>query len=137
MVRVVQSDDLATEVLGQPLAPLHGHHPVVGPPDTVGPRVDDVVVDLRRVVGVGGDGGARERPSTATNTNHTTEIDYDVIDSRTFCLWGVDDRMVPVEWGERLAEDLDGEVVPLEDAYHWVVEDRPDGYREALAGALA
>ena len=80
---------------------------------------------------------ALARAAVATNTNHTTEIDYDVIDSRTYCVWGADDRMVPMEWGERLAEDLGGEVIPLEEAYHWVVEDRPAGYREALAGALA
>ena len=80
---------------------------------------------------------ALSRAAVATNTNHTTEIDYDVIDSRTFCIWGADDVMQPVEYGERLADDLDGEVVRLDEAYHWVVEDRPAGYREALAEALA
>jgi len=79
---------------------------------------------------------ALARAAVATNTNHTTEIDYDVIDSWTYCLWGVDDAMQPVEYGERLAEDLDGDVVELEEAFHWVVEDRPAGYREALAEAL-
>jgi pimeloyl-ACP methyl ester carboxylesterase len=80
---------------------------------------------------------ALARAAVATNTNHTTEIDYDVIDSRTYCVWGTDDVMQPVEYGERLAGDLDGEVVRLDGAFHWVVEDRPAGYREALAGALA
>ena len=80
---------------------------------------------------------ALARAAVATNTNHTTEIDYGVIDSRTRCVWGADDVMQPVEYGERLAEDLDGEMVPLEEAYHWVVEDRPAAYREALAEALA
>jgi pimeloyl-ACP methyl ester carboxylesterase len=80
---------------------------------------------------------ALSRAAVATNTNHTTEIDYDVIDSRTYCVWGADDVMQPIEYGERLAEDLDGEVISLEDAYHWVVEDRPAAYREALAEALA
>ncbi|MFC6938360.1 alpha/beta fold hydrolase [Salinirubellus sp. GCM10025818] len=80
---------------------------------------------------------ALSRAAVATNTNHTTEIDYDVVDSRTYCVWGADDVMQPIEYGERLAEDLDGEVVALDDAYHWVVEDRPAAYREALAEALA
>jgi len=80
---------------------------------------------------------ALARAAVATNTSHTTEIDYDVIDSRTYCVWGTDDVMQPVEYGERLAGDLDGEVVRLDGAFHWVVEDRPAGYREALAGALA
>ena len=85
-----------------------------------------------------GDGRrALSRAAVATNTNHTTEIDYDVIDARTHCVWGADDVMQPVEYGERLAEDLDGEVVTLDEAYHWVVEDRPAAYREALAEALA
>ncbi|WP_246987988.1 alpha/beta fold hydrolase [Halorientalis marina] len=67
------------------------------------------------------------RNAVSTNTNHTTEIDYDAITADLLCLWGADDTFQPLEYGERLAEDLDGEVVEL-DAYHWVVEDRPNRY---------
>ncbi|MFC6836071.1 alpha/beta fold hydrolase [Halomarina ordinaria] len=83
-------------------------------------------------------GGQRAlaRAAVATNTNHTTEIDYGAIDADVYCLWGVDDRMQPLAYGERLADDLDGEVVELERAYHWVVEDRPDAYREELREVL-
>ncbi len=79
---------------------------------------------------------ALARAAVATNTNHTTEIDYDAIDADVLCLWGEDDVMQPVEYGERLAEDLGGEVERLSDAYHWVVEDRPDAYREACRAFL-
>ena len=85
------------------------------------------------------DGGrqALSRAAVATNTNHTTEIPYDAIDARTVCLWGADDVMQPLSYGERLAADLNGEVVELEDAYHWVVEDRTERYREELRTFLS
>jgi haloalkane dehalogenase len=75
---------------------------------------------------------ALSRAAVSTNTNHTTEIDYGAIDADLLCLWGGADRMQPLAFGERLAEDLDGAVVELERAYHWVVEDRPEGYTDAL-----
>ena len=80
------------------------------------------------------EGGARAlaRAAVATNTNHTAELDYDAITADVRCLWGADDVMQPLSYGERLAEDTGGEVVELDDAYHWVVEDRPDAYREEL-----
>jgi haloalkane dehalogenase len=78
------------------------------------------------------------RDAVATNTNHTMEIDYTAITADVTCLWGVDDVMQPLEYGEHLAEDVagDGEVVELEDAFHWVVEDRTEAYREELADAF-
>lgn len=79
---------------------------------------------------------ALSRAAVATNTNHTTEIDYDAIDADVLCLWAVDDVMQPIEYGERLAEELGGDVVELTDAYHWVVEDRPEAYRDELESFL-
>ena len=81
------------------------------------------------------EGGKRAlaRAAVATNTNHTTEIPYGDIDADVCCLWGADDVMQPLAYGERLADELGGEVVELADAYHWVVEDRTEGYREELA----
>ncbi len=83
-------------------------------------------------------GGKRalSRAAVATNTNHTTEIPYGDIDADVLCLWGADDVMQPLSYGERLAADLGGEVVALEDAYHWVPEDRPERYREELRAFL-
>lgn len=75
---------------------------------------------------------ALARAAVATNTNHTTEIEYDAIDADVLCLWGADDILQPLAYGERLADDLDGTVVELEEAYHWVLEDRPEAYREEL-----
>jgi pimeloyl-ACP methyl ester carboxylesterase len=79
---------------------------------------------------------ALARAAVATNTNHTTELDYDAITADTLCLWGADDVMQPLSYGERLADDTGGRVVELDDAYHWVVEDRPTAYREELAAFL-
>jgi len=72
------------------------------------------------------------RNAVATNTNHTTEIDYGAITARTLLLWGADDVLQSVDYAERLAEDLAGDtsLVTLSDAYHWVVEDRPAAYRD-------
>ena len=79
---------------------------------------------------------ALARAAVATNTNHTTEIDYDAIDADVLCLWASEDVMQPIEYGERLATDLGGEVAELTEAYHWIVEDRPDAYRENLRAFL-
>jgi len=76
------------------------------------------------------------RCAVATNTNHTTEIPYEDITADLLCLWGADDIFQPIEYGERLVEDLDGELVPLDDAYHWVVEDRREAYVEELRDFL-
>ena len=68
------------------------------------------------------------RAAVATNTNHTTEIDYGAIDADLLCLWGAADTEQPVEDGHRLV----GETVALDDASHWVTEDRPEAYRDRL-----
>jgi len=81
---------------------------------------------------------ALARAAVATNTNHTTEIPYGEVTAETLCLWGADDVLQPLAYGERLAADVagDAEVVALDDAYHWVVEDRTAAYREALRSFL-
>ncbi|WP_137284046.1 alpha/beta fold hydrolase [Halorussus salinisoli] len=78
------------------------------------------------------------RNAVATNTNHTTEIDYEAITAETLLLWGGDDVLQPVSYAERLADDLrDAELAVLDRAYHWVVEDRPEAYRDRLESFLA
>ncbi|WP_435063026.1 alpha/beta fold hydrolase [Halobaculum sp. EA56] len=86
------------------------------------------------------EGGRRAlaRAAVATNTNHTTCIDYGAITAETLCLWGADDVLQPIENAERLAEAVAGEarVVGLDDAYHWVTHDRTDGYRAEVRAFL-
>ena len=85
-----------------------------------------------------GDGKrALSRAAVSTNTNHTTEIDYDAIDADVLCLWASSDVMQPLAYGQRLADDLGGDVVELTEAYHWVMEDRPEAYREELRAFLS
>ena len=79
---------------------------------------------------------ALARAAVATNTNHTTEIPYGEIDADLLCLWGENDDFQPIEYGERLVEEVGGEMVRLEEAYHWVTEDRPEEYREELEAFL-
>ncbi|MFC4543354.1 alpha/beta fold hydrolase [Halosolutus amylolyticus] len=78
------------------------------------------------------------RNAVATNTNHTTEIDYGAITAETLLLWGEDDVMQPFAYAERLAGDIpDTEIEPLSDAYHWVPEDRSAAYADRLAAFLS
>jgi pimeloyl-ACP methyl ester carboxylesterase len=86
------------------------------------------------------EGGRRAlaRAAVATNTNHTTCIDYGAITAETLCLWGGDDVLQPIENAERLADAVAGDVtvVGLDDAYHWVTHDRTEAYRERLRAFL-
>lgn len=84
------------------------------------------------------EGGQRAlaRAAVATNTNHTTEIEYGAIDADLLCLWGADDVMQPIAQGERLVEDIGGDLIGLEEAYHWVPEDRGAAYRRELRSFL-
>lgn len=77
------------------------------------------------------------RNASGTNTSHTTEIDPSDITAETLLLWGADDEFQPMEYAERLADDIeDATVVGLDGANHWVMQDRPDAYRENLANFL-
>jgi haloalkane dehalogenase len=77
------------------------------------------------------------RNAISTNTNHTTEIDPSRIEAQTLLLWGADDQFQSIEWAERLQEDIEmAELIGLDDANHWVMEDRPDAYRDELADFL-
>jgi pimeloyl-ACP methyl ester carboxylesterase len=53
-------------------------------------------------------------------------------------LWAEDDVMQPVEYAHRLEADIAGEteLVTLQDAFHWVVEDRTEAYTEQLTDFL-
>ena len=77
------------------------------------------------------------RNAVATNTNHTTEIDYDEVDAEMLCVWGEDDEFQPIEYAERLDDELTNSagVVGLE-AQHWVPEDRPEEYPEHVVEFL-
>jgi haloalkane dehalogenase len=79
------------------------------------------------------------RDAVATNTNHTTELEYGRVTADTLLLWGGEDVLQPVDYAERLADDVAGDaaVVALEEAYHWVVEDRPEAYRDRVRSFLA
>jgi len=77
------------------------------------------------------------RNAAATNTNHTTEIDPSDVTAETLLLWGADDEFQAIEYAERLREDVENATLTgLDDATHWVMEDRPEAYREELAAFL-
>lgn len=128
----------------------------LGVPATLDREDSDVLAELRTVFGEGLYGDAEDhqgfvdgmmapwgsgdglrslvRNAVATNTNHTMEIEYGAITAETTLLWGTDDILQPLSYAERLASDVAGEstIVEIDDAYHWVVEDRPDEYAAHL-----
>ncbi|WP_293032713.1 alpha/beta fold hydrolase [Natronococcus sp.] len=77
------------------------------------------------------------RNAIGTNTSHTTEIDPSEVTARTLMLWGAEDEFQPIEYAERLESDIDdADCVGLEEANHWVPEDRPEAYRGELRSFL-
>jgi pimeloyl-ACP methyl ester carboxylesterase len=73
------------------------------------------------------------RAAVSTNTSHTTEVDPSDVAAETLLLWGANDEFQSIEWAERLASDVpDAELVGLDEANHWVPEDRPEAYTEHL-----
>ena len=77
------------------------------------------------------------RNAIGTNTSHTTEIDPSEITARTLLLWGAEDVFQPIDYAERLADDVsEAELVGLDDASHWVMADRPDAYTDRLRAFL-
>lgn len=77
------------------------------------------------------------RNAISTNTNHTTEIDPERIEARTLLLWGAEDQFQSIEWADRLQDDIESaELIGLDEANHWVMEDRPAAYRTELVDFL-
>jgi len=77
------------------------------------------------------------RNAAATNTNHTTEIEPSDVTAETLLLWGADDEFQSIEYAERLRDDVENATLTgLDEATHWVMEDRPDAYREELRAFL-
>jgi pimeloyl-ACP methyl ester carboxylesterase len=77
------------------------------------------------------------RNASGTNTSHTTEIDPSDVTADTLLLWGTEDEFQPVEWAERLESDIDSaRLVGLDEANHWVPQDRTEAFREHLESFL-
>jgi pimeloyl-ACP methyl ester carboxylesterase len=77
------------------------------------------------------------RNAIATNTSHTTEVDPSEITAETLLLWGANDDFQPLNYAERLDEDVPASSVEaLENANHWVPQDRTDAYIEELRAFL-
>lgn len=71
------------------------------------------------------------RNAASLNTNHTTALvdRHSTIQSKTLCLWGVDDPWQTIVDGERLASEIPGaQLIKLENASHWVQQDAPERY---------
>lgn len=69
------------------------------------------------------------RNAAALNTNLTTEITalLPTIRAPTLLLWGEDDSFQPIRYAHRLQRDIpDATLVPIADARHFVMLDRPD-----------
>ncbi len=79
------------------------------------------------------------RNAVSTNTNHTTALTpyLDEITAPTLLLWGADDVLQPTAWADRLVDDIPtAQPEYLADAYHWVMQDRPAAYADAIGKFL-
>jgi len=77
------------------------------------------------------------RNAVGTNTSHTTEVDPSEVTADTLLLWGLEDEFQPVQWAERLEEDIPScELVGLEESNHWVPADRHEAFRDHCAEFL-
>ena len=79
------------------------------------------------------------RNAAALNTNLTTELTPLLarIHAPTLILWGVEDKFQLLKYGERLAWDIPrARVIPVKQARHFVMLDRPDEVAEAIAANL-
>ncbi|SIS18145.1 alpha/beta fold hydrolase [Natronorubrum thiooxidans] len=77
------------------------------------------------------------RNAIATNTSHTTELDYSAITAETSFIWGENDGFQPIEFAEQLNDDLENTAgITRLDANHWVPEDRSTAFVEALSNVL-
>lgn len=77
------------------------------------------------------------RNAIATNTSHTTEIDPTNVTAETLLLWGAEDDFQPISYAERLQDDISSaQLVGIDEARHWVIQDQPDEYRNELESFL-
>ena len=77
------------------------------------------------------------RNAISLNTNHTTELDPTAVTAETLLLWGADDHAQPMGYAERLADDIaEATVSGLENASHWLMEDRREEYVRRLQSFL-
>lgn len=82
---------------------------------------------------------ALHKAAASANPNNTLEIAHKLpeLTHPTLLVWAEDDLIIPPEWADRLLEDLpSAEAVYYDRAYHWLMQDRPDVFRDAIAGFL-
>ncbi|MCO8267154.1 alpha/beta hydrolase [Haloferax sp. AB510] len=79
------------------------------------------------------------RNAVSTNTNHTLELvpHHSKITAPTLLLWGVPGSGQHIGYADQFAESVEtAEKRYLSDSYHWVMQERPEAYREALVAFL-
>ncbi len=80
------------------------------------------------------------RNASALNANQTMALvdRHGTITAPTLVLWGMDDPWQKAEDGQRLASEIPGaQFWPVEGASHWIQQDAPDRFAEAVLEFLA
>lgn len=83
---------------------------------------------------------ALHKAAASANANNTLEIagKLNQITHPTRLVWAEDDLIIPPEWAEELLEDLpNADAVYYDQAYHWLMQDRPDLFRSAISDFLS
>lgn len=79
------------------------------------------------------------RNASALNTNHIMSLvdRHSEITAPTLLLWGVDDPWQTINDGDRLLQELPhAKLVRIENASHWVPQDAPKEFAQAIAAFL-
>ncbi|QDS87867.1 2-hydroxy-6-oxo-6-phenylhexa-2,4-dienoate hydrolase [Rosistilla ulvae] len=79
------------------------------------------------------------RNAASLNTNHTTKLTERIklLKQPTLLLWGVDDRWQPVSTAEQLVKEMpNAKLRAIENCSHWVPQDAPQEFTEAVLGFL-
>lgn len=79
------------------------------------------------------------RNASALNTNHTTALvdRHGAIRAPTLLLWGVHDPWQTIADGERLSKEIpNARLIRLENASHWLQQDVPDTFAQAVVDFL-
>ncbi|MGF1545485.1 MAG: alpha/beta fold hydrolase [Parvularculaceae bacterium] len=79
------------------------------------------------------------RNASSLNTNHTTMLvgRHETIAAPTLLVWGVDDPWQPITDGERLADEIPrARLVRVENASHWIPQDAPKEWLDAVTAFL-
>lgn len=84
----------------------------------------------------GGAGLARQVAALDVNDTLAVADRLPGLDVPARIVWGADDQFQPIDYGERLAADIDADLRPIPGGKHFTPEDHPDAVAAAITDVL-